>query len=255
VVISLINNKGGVGKTTTAVNLCAALASNGNTTLLVDLDSQGSASLSLGVPRGELSPSIADALFDDVDILDLIRDTSVRNLKLITGDFRLANADLALADVEGRERLLRDVLQTVRDSFDCVILDCPPSLSLLPINALTAADTFIVPVSPQYLALEGLVNLFSAVDRVRENIGGCAELLGIVITLADYRVRVTQEIVEIVREHYGIDVFETEIRGNVRLAEAPSFGQTVFQYDGASAGAEAYYRLAVEVATRSRRTL
>jgi len=165
----------------------------------------------------------------------------------------LASADLFLADVEGREAVLRSALSPIRGDFDVIILDCPPSLGLLTVNALTAADFFIVPMTPDYLALEGLVNLLEAVEKIREGIGKAAELLGVLLTLADYRLNVTDEIGGMIRKHYGKAVFKAEIRGNVKLKEAPSFGKTIFDYAGGSAGAEAYRLLTREVLQRIRK--
>jgi chromosome partitioning protein len=245
-IISLVNNKGGVAKTTTAVNLAAALAAQKKKILLVDLDSQGSASLSLGITRANLSPSLADALLDDKPIEKSVRETQVKNLSLITGSMQLANADLALSDAWGRELKLKRALEPLRKEFDYILIDCPPSLSLLPVMALVAADQFIVPVTPHYLALEGLVNLTTAVEKLRKGMGDVAEMRGLVLTMVDRRARVTEEIINLIREHYKEKVFKTEVRVNVRLTEAPSFGQTIFEYDARSPGAQAYSALAKE---------
>jgi chromosome partitioning protein len=252
-ILALINNKGGVGKTTTAMNLAAGLARRDRRVLLVDLDSQGSASLSLGVARTALSPSSAEVLLDELPIAQAIRPTPVTGLDLLTGTMALANADLRLAERAGRERRLQAALDPVRQAYAFILIDCPPSLSLLPVNALIAADAFLVPVTPHYLALEGLVNLMEAVERVRQGVHTAAPLLGLVLTLVDYRLRVTREIVDLIRGQYGDQVFRTEIRVNVRLAEAPSFGQPIFVYDPASTGAEAYRRLTMEVLQRCRK--
>ncbi len=251
-ILALINSKGGVAKTTTAVNLGAALAEAGRRVLLCDLDSQASASFSLGVRRADLEPSLADALLDDVPLADLIRPTKVANLELVTGSAALANADLALADVTGREARLAQVLEPIKARYDFILLDCPPSLSLLPINALTAADGFLVPVTPHYLALEGLVNLFETVEKMRANGLGGGDLLGIVLTQVDYRSKMTGEIAEMIRAHYGAAVLSSEIRLNVKLTEAPSFGQSVLTYAPSSPGANAYRFLAGEVLGRTK---
>lgn len=248
--IALVNNKGGVAKTTSAINLAAGLASLKKKVLLVDLDSQGSASLSLGVSRNELFPSMADVLIENFPIKEAVRGTSVENLSLITGSMELANADVMLVDVEGREQLLKRALAEVEADYDFIILDCPPSLSLLPVNALVAAEGYIVPVTPQYLALEGLINLTQAVSMIQHGIGDSASMVGIVLTMVDYSARSTREIARIMREHYKHQVFKSEIRSNCRLQEAPSFGQTIYQYDWASSGAQGYLNLAKEVIER-----
>ena len=249
-IIALVNNKGGVGKTTSAVNLAAGLVAAGRRVLLADLDAQGSASLSLGLTRADLSPGSAEVILDGHPIREAIRPTSVKGLDILPGSMALASADLALSVIAGREVVLKDALTPIRGDYDFTVLDCPPSLGLLTVNALTAADFFIVPVTPDYLSLEGLVNLLDAVERIKKGIGKAAGLLGILLTLADYRLNVTEEIGQMIRGYYGRLVFKAEIRGNVRLKEAPSFGKTIFDYDNGSAGAEAYRQLTKEVLKR-----
>ena len=250
-IIALVNNKGGVGKTTSAVNLAAGLIAAGKKkVLLVDLDAQGSASLSLGLTRADLLPGSAEVILDGHPIREAIRPTSVKGLDILPGSMALASADLSLSVVKGREVVLKNALTPIRGDYDFTVLDCPPSLGLLTVNALTAADFFIVPVTPDYLSLEGLVNLLDAVERIKKGIGKAAGLLGILLTLADYRLNVTEEIGQMIRGYYGRLVFKAEIRGNVRLKEAPSFGKTIFDYDNGSAGAEAYRQLTKEVLKR-----
>ena len=249
-IIAFINSKGGVAKTTTTVNVGASLAMAGQRVLVCDLDSQASASFSLGVARADLEPSLYLALLDEAPLSSLIRSTATANLSLVTGSMALANADVALADVSGRERQLARALETVRADYDFILLDCPPSLSLLSVNALVAAEGFVVPVTPHYLALEGLVNLFEAVTRLQKS-GLCsARLLGIVLTQADYRAKMTGEIAAMIRAHYGQAVFASEIRVNVKVSEAPSFGQSVLSYAPASPGANAHRFLAGELLGR-----
>ena len=249
-IIALVNNKGGVGKTTSAVNLAAGLVAAGRRILLADLDAQGSASLSLGLTRADLTPGSAEVMLEGHPIREVIRPTSVKGLDILPGSMALASADLVLSVVKGREVVLKDALTPIRGDYDFTVLDCPPSLGLLTVNALTAADFFIVPVTPDYLSLEGLVNLLDAVERIKKGIGKAAGLLGILLTLADYRLNVTEEIGQMIRGYYGRLVFKAEIRGNVRLKEAPSFGKTIFDYDNGSAGAEAYRQLTKEVLKR-----
>lgn len=249
-IVAVVNNKGGVGKTTSAVNLSAGIAAGKKKVLLVDLDAQGSASLSLGLTRADLTPGTAEVILDGHLIREAIRPSSVKGLDILPGSMTLASADLALSVVKGREVVLKAALTPILGDYDFAVLDCPPSLGLLTVNALTAADFFLVPVTPDYLSLEGLVNLMDAVERIKAGIGRAADLLGILLTLADYRLNVTEEIGRMIRGYYGRLVFKTEIRGNVRLKEAPSFGKTIFDYDKGSAGAEAYQELTKEVLQR-----
>lgn len=249
-IIACIQSKGGVGKTTSAVNLSHALAAQKHKVLLIDLDSQGSASLSLGVPRGEITPSMADVLMDDLPIEEAIRPTSIKGLRLVTGSMALANFDISLARSEGRMLVLKDGIKSILHKFDTVILDCPPTMSLLPVNALVACDHYLVPVMPHYLALEGLVNLLDAVERIKAGIGATGSLLGILLTMVDQRTKVTGEISKIIRKQFQEAVFKTEIKTNIKLAEAPSFGKTIFQYDWNCTGAKAYQSLAKEVIQR-----
>jgi len=250
-IVAVVNNKGGVGKTTSAVNLSAGIAAGKKKVLLVDLDAQGSASLSLGLTRGDLSPGSAEVIMEGHPIREAIRPSSVKGLDILPGSMALASADLVLSVVKGREVVLQNALTPILADYDFAVLDCPPSLGLLTVNALTAADFFIIPLTPDYLSLEGLVNLMDAVEKIRAGIGGrVAAPLGILLTLADYRLNVTEEIGRMIRGYYGRLVFKTEIRGNVRLKEAPSFGKTIFDYDNGSAGAEAYRQLTKEVLKR-----
>lgn len=248
--IAIINNKGGTGKTTTCVNLAAALAGSGWRVLLVDLDSQASASLSLGVARSDLAPSAAHLLFGSISAEQAIRDSDIPNLDLLTGHMDLASADLMLADVRGRELRLLQGLSRVRDVYNFVLFDCPPSLSMLSINALVASDRYIVPMTAEYLALEGLIGLMNGIDRMKGGMGLRADLLGIVFTMVNPCLKLTEEIAGLIRDHYGSLVFETEIRRDVKLGEAPAYGKSIFQHAAGSRGAEAYVMLAREVTVR-----
>ena len=198
-ILAMVNNKGVVGKTTTSVNLSAELANRGYRVLLIDLDRQGSASLSLGVARSDMKPSAADVLLEGVSIDQVFWQSGIENLDLLSGSMEMANADLILADVQGRENRLEHAIRNIIQEYEFIVVDCPPSLSLLSINALVAADAFMVPLVPQYLALEGLVNLLEAVDRIREGIGTKAELQRLLLTLVDYRTNVAREIVAKIR--------------------------------------------------------
>jgi chromosome partitioning protein len=250
VVIAVVNNKGGVGKTTTSVNLAAALAAPRRQVLLVDLDSQASASLWCGVDRTRLKPSSASCLLQDFPVTKAIRGTTVPHLDLITGSVELASADLALAEVRGRELTLKTLLQRLR--YDVIILDCPPNLSLVGVNALVAADALIVPVTPQHLAVEGLVSILSSVEMVRVRLGTRGRLLGILLTMVEPVKRQSAERRERMRARYREHVFHTEIGVSRALQEAPAAGKSIFQFAPRSRAADAFRRLSGEVLERWR---
>jgi len=256
-VIVVINNKGGTGKTTTSVNLSAAMAGLGRKVLLVDLDSQASASMSLGIEWGDLSPSIADVLFDDVATETAIRSTKIPHLDLLTGGMELAHSDLILADAPGRENKLAESLKEIKEDYDFIFCDCPPSLSMIPVNAMVAADAYMVPVTAEYLALEGLVSLMDAMSKLKEGMDIDVKLLGIVLTMVPCGItflnpdkKAAQEVIDLARGHYKKDIFATEIKRDTKLAEAPSFGKSIFEYASSSRGAKQYGLLAKEVVER-----
>jgi chromosome partitioning protein len=251
--LALISRKGSVGKTTTAVNLGAALAAVGKKVLLIDLDAQASASLSLGNQRGQLAPSMADVLAGTVPLGDAIRRTRTPGLDLVTGSCDLATFDVEMARTRNGEQCLRRPLESVEGRYDVILIDCPANLSLLPTAALVASTAYLVALSPQFLVFDGLENFLNTVERQRFRLGSKSYLLGLLLTQVDYRTRTARPYVQQIRQEFGERVLQTEVRVNVRLAEAPSFGQTIFEYEEDSSGAEAYRQLAKEVLSRNQR--
>lgn len=251
--LALANLKGGVGKTTTAVNLAAAFARSGLTALLVDLDPQASATFSLGVGRDRTEASTAEVLAGKAQASEAVIETAVPDLHILPGSLRLAGMDIALARKNEPEKLLKRALASVRRRYDVIVMDSPPGLSILTINALAAADSFVVPVSPHRLDTEALAGFLELVEGSRDRIGRKAELLGILLTLVDHRTLVTDDVVGAVRRKYGSRVFRTEIPVNVRLAEAPAQGMPIFDTESWSTGAAAYGHLGGEVLRRARK--
>lgn len=250
-ITAVLNRKGGVGKTTTAVNLAAAVAAQGYRVLLIDLDSQASTSLSLGVPRWALAPSSADVLLNSTPAGEVVRATRVMGLHLMTASTDLSSMDRELSPLPNREGQLHKALRPIRDRYDHILIDCPSVSSLAPLNALVAADYYIVPVVPHYLAIEGVRNLCLSADRLLARLGVPTKLLGIVLTMVDYRTKTTRQNVARLREEFADSVFAVEIRTNIRLAEAPAAGQTIFEFDDSSTGADAHRLLAEEFLMRS----
>jgi chromosome partitioning protein len=246
-IIAIANQKGGVGKTTTAVNLGAALAESGLRVLVVDLDPQGNASTGLGINPRDVSASIYDVLMHDTPALDAVEPTSLKNLFVIPATLDLAGAEIELVPAFSRELKLKRALEPVRVEYDVVLIDCPPSLGLLTVNGLAAADDVIVPIQCEYYALEGLGQLLRNVALVRSSLNASLDVRGIILTMYDARTRLAEQVETEVREHFGDKVYKTVVPRTVRLAEAPSFGQPVIVFDSTSRGATAYRNLAKEV--------
>ena len=248
-VYAIANQKGGVGKTTTAVNVAACIAEAGYRTLLVDVDPQGNATTGLGGSRAE-GPGLYEVLSGDVAAPDALRPTGVENLFLLASGPDLAGANMELPRLPGSETRLRDALAPVRDRFAFVLLDCPPSLGPLTVNALVAADRVIVPVQTEYFALEGLAGLLDTLSLVQRELNPRLTVAGMLLTMHDSRTKLAQDVEREVRTHFPSLVFDTVIPRNVRLGEAPSFGRPVIHHDPHCAGSEAYFELAKEVAAR-----
>ena len=251
-IIALVNQKGGVGKTTTAVNLAACLGALGKRVLLADVDPQGNSTSGLGINKRGLTASAYDALVNGAPAKDVILSTPYKNVFVMPSNMELAGAELELASVEKRESRLKIALAPVRDDFDFIFLDCPPSLGLITVNALTAADTLLVPIQCEYYALEGLSQLVNTVRTVKRLYNPYIEMEGVVLTMYDGRLNLTQQVVAEVKRCFPKKVYSTVIPRNVRLSEAPSYGEPVIYYDRTSRGAAAYTALAEEFAERNR---
>ena len=246
-IISVVNQKGGVGKTTTAVNLAAALAEAGKFVLLVDLDPQGNATSGLGIKYQELERGLYHALVGDARIYDVIRNTAHAGLRVVPATNDLAGANVELVNVEGREKKLADILSEVYHAYDYIIIDCPPSLGVLTLNGLVAADHILIPVQAEYYALEGLGQLLKTIGLVKENIKPDLNVLGAVLTMFDSRNRLSEEVLHELYKFFPNNIFRSVIPRTVRLAEAPSFGKSIFHYEPSGKGAKAYERLSREL--------
>jgi chromosome partitioning protein len=249
-VLAVVNQKGGVGKSTTSVNLAATLGELGEKVLLVDLDPQGNATSGFGLNRNQRDLCIYNALLGDTPMAEIIEPVEVENVFMVPATIQLAGAEIELVSAFSRETKLRQILEPIRGDFDFIIIDCPPSLGLLTVNALTAADGLLIPIQCEYYALEGLSKLLDSVRLVRTHLNTSLDVFGAVMTMYDARTRLSQQVVDEVKDFFEAKVFETLIPRSVRLSEAPSFGQPVTIYDPNGRGAEAYRALAKEVMLR-----
>ena len=252
-IISVANQKGGVGKTTTTVNLGACLAYDGKKVLLIDSDAQGNATSGLGVRKPDVKQDIYDVLVNEVPIKDTIIETSRENLSIVPATLQLAGAEIELTSMMARESRLKSALAEVSDDYDFILVDCPPSLGHLTINAFTASDAILIPVQCEYYALEGLSQLLSTVRLVQRHFNPGLEIEGVLLTMYDARTNLGAEVVEEVRRYFQEKVYDTIIPRNVRLSEAPSHGKPIIDYDPRSKGAEVYQALAKEVLVREQK--
>ena len=246
-IIAITNQKGGVGKTTTSVNLGACLAYIGKRVLLVDIDPQGNATSGIGIEKADVEKCVYDILVDDADVLDVIKTTEVENLDVIPATIQLAGAEIELVPTISREVRLKRALESVKQNYDYMIIDCPPSLGLLTINALTASDSVLIPVQCEYYALEGLSQLLNTVRLVQKHLNTDLAIEGVLLTMLDARTNLGIQVIEEVKKYFRDKVYQTVIPRNVRLSEAPSHGKPIILYEPRSRGADVYLDLAKEV--------
>ena len=248
--IAIANQKGGVGKTTTSINLSAALAEKGKKVLVIDTDPQGNTTSGFGLNKNQLENTIYELLIGECTANDALNKEVVENVDIIPSNVNLAAVEIELIDIEEKEFILKKAVASIRDNYDFIIIDCPPSLSMLTINAMTTADTVLVPIQCEYYALEGLSQLVHTVNLVKERLNNSLEMEGVIFTMYDSRTNLSMQVVENVKEHINENVYKTIIPRNIRLAEAPSYGIPINLYDPRSSGAEAYRLLADEVIKR-----
>lgn len=254
-VIAVANQKGGVGKTTTSINLAASLAAAEHPTLLIDTDPQANCSSGVGIEPRTVSASIYEVLIGDVPVHEAVRSTEMPFLEVVPSHINLVGAEIEMIDVMERERILKRALRQARRKYDFVVIDCPPSLGLLTLNGLTAANAVLIPVQAEYFALEGLGQLLNTIKIVRQHLNPDLEIEGVLLTMFDTRLRLSNQISQEVRRYFGDKVFDTIVQRNVRLSEAPSFGKPVLLYDAAAKGAKNYMSLAREIIKNNQRFL
>ncbi len=249
-VIAVLNQKGGVGKSTTVINLAACLGELKKKVLIIDFDPQGNASSGFGIEKEDLENDIYDVILQDTPIEDIIQDTCVKKVFVAPATIQLAGAEIELVSAMARESILKEAVSSVVDEFDYIFIDCPPSLGLLTINALIAADSLIIPIQCEYYALEGVAKLLESMNMVKKRMNPDLEIFGVVMTMFDTRTSLSKQVVEEVETYFGKKMFKTVIPRNVKIAEAPSYGQPVCMYARVSKGATAYAKLAKEVISR-----
>lgn len=249
-IIAICNQKGGVGKTTTAINLAASLAHLNKKVLIIDTDPQANATSGVGIDKNEINQSIYNVLVDEVNINSVLKNTDYKNLDIVPSSIELAGAEVELVSAISREQRMKSAISELEVNYDYVIIDCPPSLSLITLNSLTAADGVIIPVQTEYYALEGLSQLMNTFNIVRKHLNSSLDIFGVLLTMTDSRTNISNQVADEVRNHFKEKVFETIISRSVRLSEAPSFGEPIIEYAKTSKGAKQYLSLAKEVIDR-----
>lgn len=251
-VISVANQKGGVGKTTTAINLATSLAVNEKKTLIIDIDPQANSTTGIGIDAKLSDKTIYEALVGKLKLSDVIRDTQVPYLKIVPSHINLVGAEIEMLNIEKREFILKNLINEIKRDFDYIIIDCPPSLGLLTLNSLTASDSVIIPVQCEYYALEGLGQLLNTISIVQYQLNNRLKIEGVLLTMFDSRLRLSNQVVEEVKKHFGDKVFNTIIARNVRISESPSHGMPVILYDATCVGAQNYLELANEIIEKNK---
>ena len=246
-IIAIANQKGGVGKTTTAINLSASLTESGKKVLTIDMDPQGNTTSGLGIDKNQIENTVYEMILEELPTEECIQPSIMEGLDVIASNINLSGAEVELISLENKEFLLKDKVEKLKSEYDYIIIDCPPSLNLLTINAMTTADTVLVPIQCEYYALEGLTQLMKTIDLIKERLNPKLEIEGVVFTMFDGRTNLSLQVVENVKENLDRNIYKTIISRNVRLAEAPSYGMLINMYDKRSTGAEAYRLLAEEV--------
>ena len=249
-IIAIANQKGGVGKTTTSINLSASLAAKGKKVLVIDTDPQGNTTSGFGIEKNELEDTIYELILGECSIRDCIISNVIKNVSVVPSNVNLAAAEIELIGVDKKEFILKNEVDYVKDDYDFIIIDCPPSLNMLTINSMTTADSVLVPIQCEYYALEGLSQLIHTINLVQERLNPNLQIEGIVFTMYDVRTNLSNQVVENVKENLDAKIYETMIPRNIRLAEAPSYGLPINMYDSKSAGAESYRKLAKEIINR-----
>ncbi|ETO91791.1 MAG: soj protein [Candidatus Xenolissoclinum pacificiensis L6] len=249
--ISIVNQKGGVGKTTTSINLSTAFAAINKKTLIIDLDPQGNSSTGLGINYDERKKNIYHALIGECDINDVIIQTSIPSLNIVCADVNLSAAEIDLLQVRGREKVLKNILTKLKSSYDFIFIDCPPSLNLLTVNAMSASDSLLIPIQCEFFALEGLSHLLYTITLFKKNLNKSLYIEGVILTMYDRRNKITEQVEYEIRKHMKDKVFKTVIPRNIRLSEAPSHGKPIVMYDIKSSGAIAYLKITREILERN----